>query len=84
MQRNVVDRPIVDRTGLTGKFDFMLTFTPNDYQIAMMGGRMPSPANIPPPELGTAIQRQLGLKLEPAKIPIDVLVIDHIEKPSAN
>jgi uncharacterized protein (TIGR03435 family) len=84
MQRNMVDRPIVDRTGLTGRFNFTLTFTPNEYQIAMVGGGLPPPGVNPPPELFTAIEQQLGLKLEPAKAPAKVLVIDHVERPSAN
>jgi uncharacterized protein (TIGR03435 family) len=84
MQRNMVDRPIVDRTGLKDRFDFTLTFTPNDYQIANMGGGLPPPGDNPPPELFTAIQEQLGLKFEPAKAPAEVIVIDHVEKPSEN
>lgn len=84
MQRNVVDRPIVDRTGLLGRFDFILTFTPSEYQLAMTGGGAPSAVDNAPPELFTALEQQLGLKLQPAKVPVDVLVIDHAEKPSAN
>lgn len=91
-------RTIVDKTGLTGSYDFTLQWTPDNAAAgppssavgapgpAAPGGAMPSP---PPPDasgasLFTAIQEQLGLKLEPTKAPIDVLVIDHIEKPSEN
>ncbi len=84
LQRNMVDRPIVDQTNLTGKFNFTLTFTPNDYQIGMVGGGLPPPGENAPPELFAAIQQQLGLKLEPAKMQTEVFVIDHVETPSAN
>jgi uncharacterized protein (TIGR03435 family) len=86
IQRNMVDRPVVDRTGLTGSFDFTLTFTPNDYQFASIGGRLPvpPPGDNPPPELFTAIQQQLGLILKPTKAKCEILAIEHVEKPSAN
>jgi uncharacterized protein (TIGR03435 family) len=86
MQRNVLDRPVVDQTGLTGKYDFNLDFTPDESQFEGMGAKV-SPqtdsANAPP-NLYTAIQEQLGLKLEATKAPAEVLVIDHVEKPSEN
>ncbi len=74
------DRPVVDRTGLTGKFDFELTFM-SDRQKG--GAAAPSIEDEPnaPPSIFTAIQDQLGLKLEPAKGPVETLVIDHIQKP---
>lgn len=70
-----MDRPVVDETGLPGRYDFTLRWTPDNV-----------PTNEPgaPPGIFTAIQEQLGLKLEATKGPADVLVIDHIEKPSAN
>jgi uncharacterized protein (TIGR03435 family) len=71
-----VDRPVVDQTGLQGRYDFKLSFT-NDESDAPTDGSVP-------PGLFTAIQEQLGLKLAPAKAPVDVLVIDHVEKPSEN
>ncbi len=70
-----LDRPIVDQTGLTGKYDFALHWTPDNVE---------APDPDAPPGLFTAIQEQLGLKFEPVKAPADVLVIDHVEKPSAN
>jgi uncharacterized protein (TIGR03435 family) len=78
-------RIVVDKTGLTGRYDFTLKWTPDNQQQAQAG---PPPA-APSPEssgasLFTAIQEQLGLKLEPQKAPMDVLVIQHVEKPSAN
>lgn len=68
-------RPVVDQTGLTGRFDFRLKWN-----------REQTPSSDPnaAPGLFTAMQEQLGLKLEPVKAPVDVIVIDHIERPSAN
>lgn len=82
----VLAKPVNDKTGLEGKFDFDLTWTPDESQFAGMGIRVPQAADNPsaPPELFTAIQEQLGLKLEPQKIPAEVLVIDRAERPSAN
>jgi uncharacterized protein (TIGR03435 family) len=71
---------------LAGAFDFTLTWTPDESQFGSMGIRVPPAADNPnaPPGLFTAMQEQLGLKLEPAKIPAEVLVIDHVERPSEN
>jgi uncharacterized protein (TIGR03435 family) len=74
-------RAIVDRTGLTGNYDFTLRWTPDDAPPPLLNGA-PDPS--PPPDIFTAVQEQLGLKLESAKAPVDVLVIDHIERPSEN
>ena len=65
-----VGRPVIDKTGLTGVYSFNLTFStkPGDEK----------------PSIFTAVQEQLGLKLEAAKSPIEVLVVDHIEKASGN
>jgi uncharacterized protein (TIGR03435 family) len=76
-------RVVVDRTGLTGKYDFTLTWTP-DQGAAPPGPDGGATENVPGPSIFTAIQEQLGLKLEPAKGPVKTLVIDHIERPSAN
>jgi uncharacterized protein (TIGR03435 family) len=67
----VLGRPVLDRTGIAGEFDIDLQWTPDENPD---GG----------PSIFTALQEQLGLKLEAQKGSIDVLVIDHIEKPSAN
>jgi uncharacterized protein (TIGR03435 family) len=87
MQTVVLDRPVVDQTGLAGRFDFTLDWTPEPSQFGGRGGQTPQPgADDPaaPPDLFTAIVAQLGLKLESAKLPVDVLVVDHVEKPSGN
>jgi uncharacterized protein (TIGR03435 family) len=75
LQFFVHDRPIIDRTGLPGSYDFKLRYTYDEANTTDPNA---------PPGLFTAIQEQLGLKLEPVKAPIDVFVIDHVERPSAN
>jgi uncharacterized protein (TIGR03435 family) len=82
----VLDKPVVDQTGLTGRFDFTLNWTPDEFQFSGMGVKPPPPGDDPsaPPDLFTAIQQQLGLKIDSTKSPVDVLVIDKVEKPSAN
>jgi uncharacterized protein (TIGR03435 family) len=85
-------RKVVDKTGLTGKYDFMLHWTPDESQGPMFkgtdGGPQGSNAAAPPessgPSIFTAIQEQLGLKLESQKGPVEMIVIDHVEKPSQN
>ena len=86
MENGVLDRPVVNQTGLTGRFDFLLKWTPDETQMQDLGIKVPPPSNAPdaPPNLFTAMQDELGLKLEPTKASVDVLVIDHVEKPSAN
>jgi uncharacterized protein (TIGR03435 family) len=85
MQGAVLDKPAVDQTGLTGKWDFTLTWTPDATQfIGLGGGAAPPPDPDGPPDLFTAIQQQLGLKLESTKTPAEVFVIDRVEKPSDN
>jgi uncharacterized protein (TIGR03435 family) len=86
MQLAVLDRPVVDKTGLQGRFDFTLTWTPDETQFASMGVRVPPASTDPnaPPVLFTAIQEQLGLKLESQRAPVDVLVVDKVERPTEN
>jgi len=86
MQNAVLDRPVVDQTGLTGRFDFKLNWTPDDSQFGGMAGKIPPPTDgsDAPPNLYTAIQEQIGLKLDATKAPADVIVVDHVEEPSPN
>ena len=74
-----LDRPVVNNTGTTGLFNFHLEFAPEE-----PAGAGATPAEVPGPSILTALERQLGLKPEQAKVPGDFLVIDHIERPSAN
>jgi uncharacterized protein (TIGR03435 family) len=71
-----VGRPAVDRTGLTGRYDFQLKWTADESKAPTDGSA--------PPGMFTAIQEQLGLKLEPAKAPVEVLVVDAVQRPGAN
>lgn len=89
MQNGVMDRPVVDQTGVTGRFDFTLKWTPDDSQFVQFrsaGVTPPAPSDDPkaPPSLYTAMPEQIGLKISPGKASDDVMVIDHVEKPSAN
>jgi uncharacterized protein (TIGR03435 family) len=86
LQSAVLDKPVVDHTGLQGRYDFTLKWTPDEFQLAALGGVKPSVSDNPdaPPDLYTAIQQQLGLSLESTKAPVDVMIIDRVEKPSPN
>jgi uncharacterized protein (TIGR03435 family) len=75
LMRLTLDRPAVDRTGLPGKYDFNLTWTGDETRVTAADAS---------PGLFTAIQEQMGLKLEPTKATVDVLVIDKVERPGAN
>jgi uncharacterized protein (TIGR03435 family) len=70
-------RPVQDRTGLTGVFDFELRWTPDQVESRPEGTDSG-------PSFTTALEEQLGLKLKSEKGRIEVLVIDHLEKPSEN
>lgn len=86
MQSAVMDRPVVNQTGLTGKWNFVLHWTPDATQFIHSGWKMPPPSNAAdaPPPLLIAIREQLGLKLGTEKTSVPVLVIDHVDHPSAN
>ena len=79
---NQVARTVIDRTGLTGNWDFELTFTPERVRQQALAGNAPPDVDPNGPSIFTAIQEQLGLKLESTKAPVKVLVIDHLEQPS--
>jgi uncharacterized protein (TIGR03435 family) len=83
-------RPVIDRTDLKGGFDFALEWTPAPGEGSAESIGLPPRAEPPPagdsngPSIFTALQDQLGLKLEPQKGPVDMIIIDHVERPSEN
>lgn len=83
VQGEAGNRVIFDRTGLTGKYDWHLEWTPEGMGMAQKGDDG-SPPDSDAPGLFTALQEQLGLKLEPQKGPVQVVVIDHLEPPTPN
>jgi uncharacterized protein (TIGR03435 family) len=84
LQSNILDKPVVDQTGLTGRYDFQLRFTPDPNQAANFGVlEAPKAADLnAPPDIFTAFEQQLGLKLQATRALVDVMVIDKIERPS--
>jgi uncharacterized protein (TIGR03435 family) len=91
-----LDRPVVDRTNLAGRFNILLQWAPNETEnpfdpggnklpetiIDMTGGRVTvDPSG---PSIFSAIQQQMGLRLESGRAPVEFLVIDHVDKPSEN
>jgi uncharacterized protein (TIGR03435 family) len=86
MEGAVLDKPVVNQTGLTGRFDFQLKWTPDPTQFSGFGMKMPPPPTGPdaPPDLFAAIQQQLGLKLDSTKAPVPVFVFDNAQPPTAN
>jgi uncharacterized protein (TIGR03435 family) len=76
-------RIVVDRTGLTGLFDLLVEFAPDDAR-APGGAPTAAPADSNVPSLFTAIEEQLGLKLQPDRAPVEVLVIDSVKRPTEN
>lgn len=82
LQRAILDRPVVDKTGLTGRYDFNLEWAPDESQF---NGDVPAaPSDAPEPPFFTAIQQQLGLRLGATRGPIPAIVVDHVEHPSPN
>jgi uncharacterized protein (TIGR03435 family) len=81
LSRSGLDRPVIDRTGLTGGFDLHLKWTADVPESAPESGTVAEATGL---SIFTALKEQLGLKLESAKAPVEILVIDHIEKPSEN
>jgi uncharacterized protein (TIGR03435 family) len=86
-----VDRPVIDRTGLTGRFDVRLEFVRDNIPAGparLNGVDVPSlpdpPADTAGPSIFTAVQEQLGLKLSPEKGSVEVLIVDHAEKATEN
>jgi uncharacterized protein (TIGR03435 family) len=81
--QDLENAPVVDKTGLTGRFDFKLEFARN-FDMRLPEGMSLPDGNDSEPPIFTALQKQLGLKLIPAKMSLDEIAIDHIEKPSPN
>jgi bla regulator protein blaR1 len=80
-------RTIVDKTGLTGFLDFTLRWAPDSVQTVEPfgpGTEAPPPVDPSGPSIFTALQEQLGLRLESSKGPVEVIVIDSVERPSEN
>ncbi len=84
MQRAALDRPVIDKTGISGRYDFDLEWTPDETQFGGALGKPPSTDDSAKPGLFAAIQQQLGLRLSAAKGPVEVLVVDRAERPSEN
>ncbi len=82
LQRAVLDRPVVDKTGLNGKYDFDLEWAPDETQFGGDVSVAPSDANQPP--FFKAVQEQLGLRLEATRGPVAALVVDTAERPTAD
>jgi uncharacterized protein (TIGR03435 family) len=87
---NFLGQPVSDKTGLTGKYDLKFEWAPDENQVAMFsaigvpeGNGAPAP-DWPGPSLFTALEDQLGLKLEPQKGPVEIFTIERLEWPSEN
>ena len=81
---NQVGRPVIDRTGLTAHFNIVLEFVPDIAARAANGAPLSETAVSDGASIFTALQEQLGLKLEPTRAPVDVLVIDSVAQPTEN
>jgi uncharacterized protein (TIGR03435 family) len=85
-----VGKIVLDKTGLTGNYDFVFQYTPENFHARTdLTEPPPGSGMVLPPDFGlisifTAVQEQLGLKLEAVKAPIEVIVIDHVDRPSGN
>jgi uncharacterized protein (TIGR03435 family) len=77
-------RPIFDGTGLLGSYDFKMTWTPGETEQTLPAGENAAPVDSSATSIFSALQDQLGLKLESKTVPIEVFVIDHVERPSEN
>ena len=86
MLSDITGRPVIDKTGLTGLHDFTLKFAPEavsgPFSLPQPGANVQPPSDPNAPNVYTAVQEQLGLKLENARAPVEVVVIDRFEKPA--
>jgi uncharacterized protein (TIGR03435 family) len=83
----ILGHPVINKTGIAGRFDMRMEFSREGTTFSPLrtepaDGR--SPASDPTDSIFAAVQGQLGLKLEPAKGPVETFVIDHIERPAGN
>jgi uncharacterized protein (TIGR03435 family) len=83
MLSRLLGRNVVDKTGVSGKYDINAEWTPDETQLPP-GTPAPPLSDATAPSLFTAFQDQLGLKLESQKAPVEIVVIDRAEKPSEN
>jgi uncharacterized protein (TIGR03435 family) len=83
LQAAVLDRPVVNQTEIEGRYDFTLDWMPDEFQFTSLGP-LPQLPDTGKPNIFQAFKEQLGLKLESAKVPDEVMVIDKVEKPSDN
>jgi uncharacterized protein (TIGR03435 family) len=81
---NILDKPVIDQTGLTGLFDIHLEWAPDDTTLNPADTPGPIASTETGPTIFTAVREQLGLELKPAKGPVKVLVIDAVDRPSEN
>ena len=84
LQRAVLDLPVVDKTGLTAKYDFELEWTPDETQFGGQLPKMTGAGDAAKPSLVTALREQLGLRLQTTRGPVQTIVIDHVAHPSEN
>jgi uncharacterized protein (TIGR03435 family) len=77
-------RPVIDRTGLTGTFDIRVNWAPDPVAQPATPGKEAAPDSAADPSVFSALQDQLGLKLEATRGPVEILVIDHVEEPTDN
>jgi uncharacterized protein (TIGR03435 family) len=87
LQANIMEQPVVDRTGLTDRYDFGLRYTPDaSARLTNVPNALPQRTTDADalPDLFTAFQQQLGLKLESTRGPVDIVVVDSIGRPSEN
>jgi uncharacterized protein (TIGR03435 family) len=87
----VMGRPVLDKTGFEKDFEVHLEFTPDETTLGLPRSGGPDDPGGPPiatdpnrPSISAALQEQLGLKLAASKGPVEVLVVDHVERPTAN
>jgi uncharacterized protein (TIGR03435 family) len=85
---NSLDRPVLDKTRLTGRYDFKLEWSLEALNVSSpttaTDSEAPTASQPNGPSLFAALQEQLGLRLEPQKAPVETLVIDHVARPSEN